>query len=531
MKEPAEPAPPGTTSVPAALLEYFGAPGKYQLTLRQPGVLFSSVREILQLASDRGAADAPQSAHLREAANFFIRAALLYPGADHYAVLGLAPGETPPDLKERYRLLMRLIHPDFAGAGSAAWPPDAAVRVNRAYEVLSSAVLRREYDEQLAAPRTQRPAAAKSAFQAPVARRVEEPERRLGKKAAVAFGLAFGIPAVLLLMPRSEPDQLVQRQAPAASAPRALPASTEVALARPPDLASTEVPAEVSPAASAAPAPAPASASAPASAPVVAAAPERTLPATPHAPLPPASLAPREAPPSLVRPPAAAPAMAQAMPPAAGARAAPPGRVAQASVQAPVPAAAVRPVEPLAGPLAASPPPAPVVPDPPAAAPAAAPAPAPILASVSTTPAAVMLTAAPSTPPAAKLTTTLSAPVAAPTLADAQPLLTQVLQMLESGSGDQLLRLLDGDARKQPGAQALSRQYEQLVHGGRPIRVSQVDFQGEPRDGGVLLVTGRIRLHAGEPTIGSFGQKLVVRAEFAQRAGKVHLTGLSSAPE
>jgi hypothetical protein len=121
--------------------------------------------------------------------------------------------------------------------------------------------------------------------------------------------------------------------------------------------------------------------------------------------------------------------------------------------------------------------------------------------------------------------------VPAPTLADAQPLLTQVLQMLETGSGEQLLRLLDSEARKQPAAQALSRQYEQLVKGGRPVRLSQADFQGEPREGGVLLVTGRIRLHAGEPTIGSFGQKLVVRAEFAQRGGKVQLTALSGVAE
>ena len=49
-----EPAAPTTPSVSAALLDYFEAPGKYQLTLRQPAVLFASVREILQLASGRG---------------------------------------------------------------------------------------------------------------------------------------------------------------------------------------------------------------------------------------------------------------------------------------------------------------------------------------------------------------------------------------------------------------------------------------------------------------------------------------------
>jgi hypothetical protein len=120
--------------------------------------------------------------------------------------------------------------------------------------------------------------------------------------------------------------------------------------------------------------------------------------------------------------------------------------------------------------------------------------------------------------------------VAGPTLGEAQPLLTQLLQQLESGSGEQLLGLLDAEARKAPGAQALSRQYEQLVRGNRPVHLSQVEFHGEPR-GGVLLVTGRIRLHAGEPTIGSFGQMLLLRAEFSARDGEVRLTGLKGASE
>ena len=133
---------------------------------------------------------------------------------------------------------------------------------------------------------------------------------------------------------------------------------------------------------------------------------------------------------------------------------------------------------------------------------------------------------APAVAPAgtARITTAAVHP-ASPTLAEAQPLLTQLLQMLESGSGEQLLRLLDADARSTPSAQALSRHYEQLVRGGRPVRLSHVDFRGEPREG-VLLVTGRIRLHAGEPTIDAHGERIVVRAEFASRGGRVMLTGL-----
>jgi hypothetical protein len=120
--------------------------------------------------------------------------------------------------------------------------------------------------------------------------------------------------------------------------------------------------------------------------------------------------------------------------------------------------------------------------------------------------------------------------IASPTLAEVQPLLSQLLQMLESGRGEQLLRLLEADARRAPSAQALSHQYDQLVRGERRVRLTQVDFRSEPRDG-VLLVTGRIRLHAGEPTIGSQGDRFLFRAEFVSRNGRVLLTGLSGAAD
>lgn len=520
MKDPGEPQPPSTSSVPAALLDYFEAPGKYQLTLRQPAVLFSSVREILQLASDRSAADAPQSGELREAANFFIRAALLYPGGDHYAVLGLAPGENATDLKERYRLLMRLIHPDFAGTAGMAWPADAAVRVNRAYEVLSSPVLRREYDEQLAALRNQRPASAKPpAFAAPAVRRQEEPHGRFRKKTALLFGLAVGVPAILLLMPRSEPDHLVQRLPARRAAQQPGPAQADARDPAPVALA------DAAPVPRSEPSAGPASSleNAPAALPepprAVPVAPANVASAGKPVPQEPAATAPRSA--------AVANVAGGALPPQ------PVAPVARAT-----PAPAPAPARTVEAPPAPVPPPLPaIVLAPPGVAepaghvpiPAAAPASAgPVLAALSPVPAA---TATPSALPASKVTVTLLPAMPTPTLADAQPVLTQVLQVLESGSGDQLLRLLDGDARRQPAAQALSRQYEQLVRGGRPVHVGQVDFKGEPREGGVLLVTGQIRLHTGEPTIGSFGQKLVVRAEFAQREGKVQLTGLSGVPE
>lgn len=466
----------GDTPLHAALLQYAQAPGKYQLTLRQPAILFQSIREILQVAAGRagGEQQAPVPEDLREAAGFFLRAALLYPGADHYAVLGLPPRSEPVELKERYRLLMRLIHPDYAAAGVVPWPADAAVRVNRAYEVLSSPLQRREYDAQLAA------VAAKAPVEA-APRRPHGNARHGGASgrtwtlnrtaAATVLGGSAVLLALVLLMPAPAPQHLVQR-APAPMPAAAARTDTEPAgpqVQAPPaplPVAQQEAPAPV-PTPLAGPAPAPA-AGGPAW--TVAAAPPVPASRAPVLPVPPAR---PEAPQST---PARAPAASVAMQSAPGAPAA--TRHAAPPVAA-VPAPAALPVPP----------------------PAAAVQPMKI------TPAAVVASQA-------------------PTLADAQPLLTQLLQLLESGSSEQLLWLLEAEGRADPSAQALSRHYEQLVRGGRPVRLSHVEFRGEQRDSS-LLVTGRIRLHAGEPTIGSHGERIVVRAEFASRGGRVMLTNLS----
>lgn len=498
----------------AALLDYFGAPGKYQLGLRQPALLFSSIREILQLAAGRGAPAAGEDPErLRDAAAFFIRAALLFPGADHYAVLGLPTAQEPADLKDRYRLLMRLTHPDFMPSGSAAWPADAAVRVNRAYEVLSSPTLRREYDEQLATLRSQRPSATRvpPAAGARPGRRVaphlgHHARPRFGAKAGWALGLGSVIAVGLLVWPRTDADHLVQRSK--------RPAAPPVAEQATPPLPAPMPAASEPEALAGLPVPAPATAEVV----VVPAGPLPAIPAPTAAGTNPLQL--QAAPSASAQVPAIRPALA-VVPPAPPAVAVAPGNFALAP---PNPAAA-RPraatERPAAITLATH--------DEPSV-PPALPSPPPVSGSAvaaATVPAPPALSAAPAT---ARLSTPAASALASPTLGDAQPLLTQLLQMLETGSGEQLLRLLEADARKQPAAVALSRHYEQMVRGGRPIRLSQVEFKGEPRDG-VLLVTGRIHMHAGEPTIGSHGERLVLRAEFAHKGGRVQLTGLSGAAD
>lgn len=124
-------SPEGHAGVDAALLAYFAAPGQHQVRRRQPAILFDALPRVLQFAAGREA-----SPVLRQAAVFFVRQALLYEGADAHAILGAPAGAVPADLKERYRLLMRLVHPDAQATGSS-WPDGTAARVNRAYEVLS----------------------------------------------------------------------------------------------------------------------------------------------------------------------------------------------------------------------------------------------------------------------------------------------------------------------------------------------------------------------------------------------------------
>lgn len=87
--------------------------------------------------------------------------------------------------------------------------------------------------------------------------------------------------------------------------------------------------------------------------------------------------------------------------------------------------------------------------------------------------------------------------------------------------------MLEREARGQPGAQALSRHYDRLVDGMRPVRLSHVEFKAEPGDGR-LLVTGNIGLQGGEQS--GPGKKIVVRAEFASRAGNIVMIGLSGEP-
>lgn len=129
----------GTEEVLHALHAFRRAPHSLNLAAREPRALFDNLREVLSLAAGR---EDPASA---SSARAFLARALLRPGATHYELLGLEANADHDAIKQRYRLLMRIAHPDFAAEGTP-WPQDTAARLNLAHETLTSAARRAKYD-------------------------------------------------------------------------------------------------------------------------------------------------------------------------------------------------------------------------------------------------------------------------------------------------------------------------------------------------------------------------------------------------
>lgn len=85
---------------------------------------------------------------LQEAAVFFVKQAFFCQGGNHYRALGLNLQSTQEQIKDNYRLLMRLFHPDKQHT-QGTWTDVYAGRVNQAYNILRKPELRNEYDATL----------------------------------------------------------------------------------------------------------------------------------------------------------------------------------------------------------------------------------------------------------------------------------------------------------------------------------------------------------------------------------------------
>jgi uncharacterized protein (TIGR02246 family) len=82
---------------------------------------------------------------LKVAAALYVRHVFFRPDATPYQILGLAPGASGPAIKESFRLLMQLVHPDRQDSRNA-WPESFAALANRAYGVLRNQDSRVTYD-------------------------------------------------------------------------------------------------------------------------------------------------------------------------------------------------------------------------------------------------------------------------------------------------------------------------------------------------------------------------------------------------
>lgn len=138
------------SEVAKALLDFEQLPGCFSVAMHEPRILFDQAGLVLLLAAGRRPegwqADVPLDPRLRHAARFFVRTVMLRPGVDFFTLLGVKPDFTAEVLREHYRLMIRMTHPDFVASGEP-WPADAAARINQAHDVLASAVARRNYQQ------------------------------------------------------------------------------------------------------------------------------------------------------------------------------------------------------------------------------------------------------------------------------------------------------------------------------------------------------------------------------------------------
>ncbi len=90
------------------------------------------------------------AATLRAAALAHVREFNFRADATLYQVLGVAPDATEQQIREAFRFLMQLVHPDRQGT-RGEWPDAFAARANHAYAILRNAEARAQFDREEAA--------------------------------------------------------------------------------------------------------------------------------------------------------------------------------------------------------------------------------------------------------------------------------------------------------------------------------------------------------------------------------------------
>ncbi|MGM9424841.1 J domain-containing protein [Hydrogenophaga sp. MI9] len=451
----------------STLLDFERTPGRYPQALREPRLLYDGAHAVLQLAVGRtveglSTLGERQEAAARRAARFFVRTALLRPDNDHYTLLGLGRKADAEQVRDHYRLMIRLTHPDFE-AGGEHWPADAASRINIAHDVLASSVRRAGYDATLPAGTAAmpKPAPVPAAAGAPRPRvgpvhlrkglpgtPISDRWRHLMSTRAKVFAALVGAlvcGAVLLVLDTPEEGSLAARQRTVSedtasyvdAGPR-LPAPPETVVAASPaiqDKALTATPATAATAARTA-------------------APARPAPATP----PPGEL-----------------------------------RLTMDTRLA----------------MAPAPGPAPVAGDAAATAPAVSAAPVP----------------APTPPVAAAAEPAAAEPSARLTMAQVHPALTNVVGSLYSGRGESLAQWIDRDWRALPANSAFVTQFNQWLAGHRVTQLGKVSFKSRNM-GEQLVVDGVVEVHLQDGSNAVQVRDLQLRAYFQPQDGRPVLTQL-----
>ena len=518
----------------ATLLDFERAPGRYAVALREPRPLFDATHAVMLLAAGRPVEGLPplepgqHTGAVQQAARFFVRTVLLRPGADHYSLLGLAPDFEPETLRDHYRLMIRLTHPDFAASGET-WPADAAARINIAHDVLGSVVKRAEYDASQTAAASASPlanplvkplhhplhnplaTAPEQAAASPAPRRTAathasdsgERRARRARKIALAAGGAFTCAALLWLMtPGGNEGSLVaQRNHSAASAQApaepAKPASDGSAiaeakawLAEHAEDTTTQTAAAPSVSPTAPPAPKLARAAALA-APKAASQPARAEPLeAASAPARPVQIAATEMAPA--KAPVTATAAHKASPAAATATATATA-ITLADFNTAPPSGVVG--NETATRLTLSPD-TDLAPAPKAAPPAAAPAPS----------------------TATALAASTSTAESSLTMTQVQPQLAQVLSGLKSGKGENVVRWLDGNWREHPAARAFVNNYQRALAGQSVVQLGKVQLRSRS-EAEAFVVDGVVELYLQDGNAEPHIEELQISTHFLPKDG------------
>lgn len=86
--------------------------------------------------------------YLVDGANFVISKMHFNPENNYYITMGLPQNISPEEIRERWKKLMLLYHPDRQG-GNESWVSERAKKVNEAYSILKDEEKRRSFDRKL----------------------------------------------------------------------------------------------------------------------------------------------------------------------------------------------------------------------------------------------------------------------------------------------------------------------------------------------------------------------------------------------